>query len=218
MTEARARIRIMTDAGVISNPEWQGARITQMIHEAMIWTQAQLLRLGKNYWITSATATGVAGGTLEKVTGTKVSEAELATNINWDIPITSFSHSDYTYPAQPIELANWNFVCKNTVIKPSLTRPAFCQVGKDVYLFPAIISNPTYLYTRIPTAPTYDNDTNALDIPDQHIEIVIERVVMQIRQQLGDAQSKQLRMADIDSYLQKKYQLVPQETNRKVTQ
>lgn len=218
MTEARARIRIMTDAGILSNPEWQGRRITDMIYESLLWAQTQLLALQKNYWITERTAGGIAGGTLQKIVGSKVTEAELASDMNWDIPITSFSHADYTTVARPVMLGDWTFLHANTVLKPSATQPVFCQVGKDVYLYPAILTAPSYLYTRLPAEPTYNNDAVNIDIPTQYLEMVIERVVMQIKLIIGDLQSKQLSMADIDSFIQKKYQLIPPDTNRKVTQ
>lgn len=220
MTEVEARVRIMTDAGVISDPEWQGRRITDLINESLLWAQAQLLGLQKNYWVTERTAGGIAGGTLQKITGSKIAEAELASDMNWDIPITSLSHADYATGviARPVSLADWVFVNTNTVLKPSLSQPVFCQVGKDVYLYPALITAPSYLYTRLPATPTYNNNSTALDIPNQYLEMVIERVVMQIKAKIGDLRSKQLSMAEIDSFIQKKYQLTPPDTNRKVTQ
>lgn len=218
MTEVEMRVRIMSDAKVMGLPEWQGSRITDLIYESMLWAQAQLLALQKNYWIAERTAGGVAGGTLQKVVGSKITEAQLATDMNWDIPITSFSHADYTYVARPVSLADWTFINANTVLKPTLTQPVFCQVGKDVYLYPAIITAPTFLYTRLPIVPTYNNDSTAIDMPTQYLEMLIERVVMQIKGKMGDLQSKQLSMAEIDSFIQKKYQLTPPDTNRKVTQ
>jgi len=218
MTEAKTRIRIMSDAGVLSDPEWQGRRITDMIYNSLLWCQGQLLKLNKNYWITEATASGIAGGTLQKVTGSKITEAELATDMNWEIPIISFSHADYTNIARPVDLVNWVFINSNIILKPSSTQPVFCQVGKDVYLYPALLTAPTYLYTRLTTEPTYNNDSTDIDVPDQYIEMVIDRVVMQIKQVQGNLQGKQMTMADIDSFIQKKYQLAPVDTNRKVTQ
>lgn len=218
MTEVEMRVRIMSDAGVLGRPEWQGNRITDMIYESLLWAQAQLLALQKNYWIAERTAGGIAGGTLQKVTGVKIVEAELASDMNWDIPITSFSHADWTNVARPVSLADWTFINSNTVLKPSTTQPVFCQVGKDVYLYPALLTVPSYLYTRLPAEPTYNNNSVAIDIPNQYLEMVIERVVMQIKAKIGDLQSKQLSMAEVDSFIQKKYQLTPPDTNRKVTQ
>lgn len=218
MTEVGTRVRIMTDAGVISNPDWQGNRITKLIYDAMLWTQTQILKLNQNYWLSERTAGGIAGGTLQKVVGAKITEAELASDMNWEIPIISFSHADYVNVARPVDLANWTFINSNTVLQPSTTQPVFCQVGKDVYLYPALLTVPTYLYTRLVTEPVYNNDSTQLDIPDRYMNIVTDRVVMQIKQATGDLQSKQMSMADIDAFIQKKYQLAPVDMNRKVTQ
>lgn len=209
----------MTDAGVISNPEWQGRRITDMIYESLLWTYGRVLKLGYNNWKTITPLGGVAGSTLEGISCAKVVEVEMPTDINYEIPIDYLAHGDWTRVARRVELMNWEFVNNNTVLAPSVNAPIFCQVGKEVYIKPATLTAPSCLYTRLPVAPVYDNNSTALDISDQYLEAVIDRVVMQIKAQLGDLQTKQLSLAEIDKFIMEKYQLVTVKPNqRKVTE
>lgn len=217
MTEVKTRARILTDAGVFSNPEWQGSRITDLVKESILWTYGKILKLGRNVWRKKDTVGGISGGTLQGHSGSFIAEGDMPTDVNYDMPIEYFEHGDYSRPARPVDIDNWEFLNNNTVLKPTVASPVFCQVGKDFYLSNAILTAPTVTYTRLPADPVFDNDTNNLDIPELYIEAVIERVVMQIKAQLGDLNQKQLTMAGIDKFIMDKYQLEPIKSEQRRT-
>lgn len=206
MTELETRLQIMADADVENDPNWQGSRITNLIHQSMIWVQNKLVKLGVNNWKVNTTTSALGTGTLFNQTCRTVTT--MPSNVNWEIPLDGFAGTSYRRMAMPIELENFDFVTNNGVLKPDLENPVFVMIGQTPYIFPSTPdASLQIVYTRIPTAPTYNDNVNDLDMPTQYQHIVIDRVVMQIKSTVGVEQVKQAKLAEIDNYIAQKYQL-----------
>jgi hypothetical protein len=207
MTELQMREQIQLDAGVLNDPLWQGSRITNMINQAQRWLQLKLIKQGSYQWKKITTGNNIGNNTYQNIdcsSGVFPSDILYEMPVDWILPATGS-----TKPAKEIMVRNVYDVVMNGVTAPSIAFPVFVTEDRiNYHLFPRLSASETIIsYTGIVTAMVFDNDSAESEIPLELQDIVIERVVMQIKSAQGDEQTKQAKYAEIDNELTKKYQL-----------
>ena len=204
MNEVELRQQIQLDAGVLSDPYWQGQRITNLINQAQEWLQLKLIKQGFRNWNGETPLTFSNGTLLYEETST----ATLPTDILYDMPIESIMPIDQAVkPATEIQLKNFIEVANNGVIAPTVTNPIFIVVDVIVHLYPRGTSaGGKMTYTKKVLDLTF-NDTTDSTIPNEHQQIIVERVVMQIKSANGQEDIKQAKNAEVGQYLAERYQI-----------
>ncbi len=207
MKESELREQVILDAGVLSDPFWQGTRITRMLNLAQNWLQLKLIKQGFKNWLKESAALTVANTTL---LGHNTSSVALPTDILYDMPIESAERSTATKPAKEIQLRNFDEIVVNGVFTPTVATSIFVIMDKVIHLYPRDVPNGT---TSVKVTHTFrvtdlvkDAATES-EIPIELQEILIDRVVMQIKSANGQEDIKQAKMAEIDKELSTKYQL-----------
>lgn len=212
MTELELRNRIALEAGVLTNPYWQGKRITNKINEAQRWLQQKLIKQGFKNWKRYANI-NLTGGTVFGITD--VYSGTLPTDRLIDLPIESVRTNSTIEPPTTSGYATEKpqdkvvDIIGNPVIAPSFIDPIFWLMNETIYIYPIESGEDVaeIAYTKNVADLVYDNDSTQSEIPNSHIEIVIERCVMQIKSSLGDENVKQAKLNEIDKQLSIKYQL-----------
>jgi len=212
MTEVELRNRIALEAGVLTNPYWQGKRITNKINEAQRWVQQKLIKQGFKNWkkyITIDTTSGTVFGIADVYSGTLPADRlidepieSVRTNSTVEPPATS-GYAKEKPQEKVIE------VIQNPVIAPSFIDPIFWLMDETIHVYPVESGEDAIelAYTKVVTDLVYNNDSTQSEIPNSHIEIVIERCVMQIKSSNGEENVKQAKLNEIDKQISVKYQL-----------
>lgn len=211
MTEVELRDRIKLDAGVLGNPLWEGRRITDMINDAQSWLQQKLIKQGFKNWrkydndnATIAVEVNLdlncltAPLPIDRLIDSPI-QFRVGTDDNGDAKVRVIDDKD------PDIIHN---IIDNPVLTPSVGRPIAWIIDETVYVYPVPDDDTVrFSYTKAITPLAYGNSTTESEIPDSHIEIVIERCVMQIKSIVGQENVKQAKLAEIDRQLSTKYQL-----------
>lgn len=211
MTEVELRNRIALEAGVLTNPYWQGKRITNKINEAQRWLQQKLIKQGFKNWRKYADASATVG--VETHLNMLVMTAPLPADRLIDQPVQirsgANSSGDLKYKVIPEHDPDIiDEIVDNPILKPTADDPICWMIDEKVYIHPAPDDDTVrFSYVKVVPDLVYDNDSTQSEIPNSHIEIVIERCVMQIKSSLGDENVKQAKLNEIDKQLSIKYQL-----------
>jgi hypothetical protein len=205
MTEVELREQVKLDAKVLDDPLWQGKRITNMLNQAQRWLQLKLIKQGSMDWKRNVSK-GLSNSAYQ---GNNTSLVEPITDRLRDMPIEAvLPDTTAVKPAKEVKLNNFYEVKSNTVLAPTADAPIFIMVDDSIHIYPRSIDTDAYVtYTKIVPSLTFNNSSTESEIPLESQEIIIERVVMQIKSADGDEQVKQAKYAEIDRELTNKYQL-----------
>lgn len=221
MTEVDIRNQILLDAKVSDNPYYQGSRITQMINQAQRWLQGKLITQGFNRWkvIDTVTLSGISPA-VSRWGITAFSTGDVPTDwlktepIIWVRPASS----NVRRPARYIKRSQIHEIVNNLMLTPTTEYPIFTVDQDTIYLHPAYadFTTSSIYYVKIITALVYNDDTTESEINDDEIEMVIDRVGMQIKANNGNEQIKQAQLAEIDKEIINKYQLDVTKTEQNI--
>jgi len=205
--ESELREQVVLNADVLNDPFYQGTRITVMLNLAQNWLQLKLIKQGFKNWLKESAALTLADTTL---LGHNTSSVALPTDVLYDMPLESAERSTATKPAKEIQLRNFDEIVNNGVFTPTVAKSVFVIMDDTIHLYPRDAPNGS---TTVKVTHTFritdlvkDAATES-EIPVELQEILIDRVVMQIKSAGGQEDIKQIKMAEIDKELAAKYQL-----------
>jgi hypothetical protein len=208
MTAKALYEQVQLDAGVLHEAYWQGSRITNMLNQAQDWLQGELIKQGFLNWKKEATLTFSS----DSFQNTGVAKADAPSDWHKDMPIeqimnTAIGDIGVRKPAREVQARNFISVVQNTYLTPTLNRPIFVKLDREIIIYPDGITATKCVYTRKILDLVHGNDSTECEIPEDKQAMLIDRVVQQINVIKAGGQLTQLTIADIDKRIMKYYQL-----------
>lgn len=208
MTEKILRHRILLDAKLVHHPYWAGKRITFMLNEAQKWLQLELLKQGYNTVWKEEADLSFGSGTVLGITGLR---ATLPTDMLLDVPPISISTNIASgRPIRVVDDKDWVDNITNIYSVPTTRQPMGIIVDGVLFVYPTGITSGKILYYRLITDLDFDDDTTESEIPSEHQDKLIQRVIADIKAiEAMDEQTRQAKIGKIEQEIAKRYQLSP---------
>lgn len=203
MKEAEFRAQVILDAKVLNNPFWQGTRITEMLNLAQRWVQLKLIKQGNKNWRKEASNT-LGDSTL---LGVNTSISTIITDRLYDMPL--YIAKAGTEKRLPVKISEELFldIVDNILLKPTSDSAVFIEIDTVFHLYPRVTAGSAkVVYTKVVTDLVLDAVTES-EIPDENLEEVISRVVMQIKSAMDQEDIKQVKLTEANQEIAGRYQV-----------
>lgn len=207
MTLLEIRDQVKIDAGVLGNKDFPNVRLDNMINLAQRYVQTELNGLGMKKWETSVVTTTTQGAFHSQDDSVTFLLSELTNMLESPKPIKTLQVYDGTTLGYAVEKSVEEFAecTRNSYLTPSIRDSVFVRLINKVWVAPGSITDITAFYYDKIAELTSDSDVS--EMPDEFIEQVIKKVVLEIDLITGKLQKKEQAIAqltkDIDSAFQK---------------
>lgn len=205
MTEVELREQIMLDANVLTNPYWQGQRITSLLNQMQRELQVKLIKQGSRNW-REYTDISAGDGVILNIA---CSVADLPADFLYSMPLELVTHSTFTKPAREIESDEWYETINNDVLTPTLNEAVFMMRQQKVFVYPKVTALTTFniTYHLTITDLVFEDDATECELPIETQHLLIASVIALIKSAENMEQITQAIKQDIMNEIAQRYQL-----------
>lgn len=208
-TLKQLRDQIIIDAGIEGQTKFPIARLNRMINQAQKFVQLKIVGLGMKKWekksssITPSAATFVGNNVKMISISTDLSDLLESSD---SIPFIEVSDGANNGLAYPVDKERFLSQISNTYMTPSIAdnESVFMRLSGSLYIAPSSVTTAYVHYHKV--VPDLIDVASETEIPVEHEEHIIRRVVIEIDDILGKLNDKQNEINNLENEISKVYQ------------